>query len=62
MESHGHGIAEVSRKTCPSAISSIINGTRTDLESKAGLRDERLEINSLSHGTARILRKVSQTA
>jgi hypothetical protein len=43
------------RKTCPSANLSTTNPTWTDPGSNPGLRSERPETNSLSHGTAKLV-------
>jgi hypothetical protein len=43
---------ELGRKTCPSAILSARNPTRTDSGQNPGLCGERLVTNCLSHGTA----------
>jgi len=56
MESHGEmiltGENTTRRKTCPSAIVSTTNTTRTDKGAKQGLRGERLATNRLSNCTA----------
>jgi hypothetical protein len=41
-------------KNLPSATLSTVNPTSADLGSNPGLRGERLTINGLNHGTARI--------